>query len=102
MSDDIERPTKDATEYAGMVQLLREIAEQEKALAERKKVIKQTLAEFLGDAEIGTVNGAPAFRYLKSYPRRLDQQALKEARPEVFAAFVNEREARTFTLVEED
>ena len=102
MSDDVERPQKDASEYAGLVKVLREIKAQKKELEEREKTIKAVLTEFLGEAEVGLVDGRPAFRYLKSYPARLDQQALKEERPEVFSKFVNVRESRSFTLVEED
>jgi hypothetical protein len=90
------------SDYAGLVQVLREIKDQKKALEEREDVIKKTLAEALGDDEIGLVNGKPAFANRKSWPGRLDQKALKAGDPETFAKYVNVREARTFTLIDED
>lgn len=100
MSDD-ERPTRDMSDYAGLVQVLREIKDQKKALEEREDVIKKTLAEALGDDEVGTVNGKPVFAYRKSWPQRFDQKAFKADNPLTFEQYVNVREQRSFTLIED-
>lgn len=101
MSDD-DRERKDVTEYKGLIAVLRDIDAQMKELKGRAEVLKKTLAEFLGKAEVGEVDGKPAFYNRVSYPKRFNQKAFKAKHPDLHAEFVEEAEQRTFTLAEPD
>jgi hypothetical protein len=97
-----DRPEKDATELAGLVDMYRQVQGDIKALEEKRDALKLTLATFLGDAEVGTVGGRAAYRWVKSWPRKFDVKAFAKDHPQLHDQYRYERETRTFTLADPD
>jgi len=63
--------------------------------AEREKDrVEGAFKALLGDAEAATVGGEIVFTYKNGTARRLDQTALKEQAPEVYASFIKESPTR--------
>lgn len=52
------------------------------------------------DAEVGTLDGAAAVKYVPVTSRRLDSKALKSDHPELAAQYTNEQTSYRFTVVE--
>ena len=65
------------------------------------EVAEGQIKDALGDAEIGTINGAPVVRWSYVVSNRFDQKAAKELlTAEQVAACTKPSESRRFTIVE--
>lgn len=70
-----------------------------KAAEEAVAAVESEVKAAIGDAEVGTVNGLPAFRWTNVTARKLDAKALAEELPDVHANYYRETVYRRFSEV---
>lgn len=71
-----------------------------KALTDVRDTLRKDVEIALGDNEIGQLDGhtVATYKFVKS--NRLNQRALKEKMPEVWASFAEPSESRRFVVVD--
>ena len=91
----------DITELQNWVIMLKQLRADRADIDEQIEVIEGQIKDALGDAEIGTINGAPVVRWSHVVSNRFDQKAAKELlTPEQVEACTKPSESRRFTIVE--
>ena len=91
----------DITELQNWVIMLKQLRADRADIDEQIEVIEGQIKDALGDAEIGTINGAPVVRWSYVVSNRFDQKAAKELlTAEQVAACTKPSESRRFTIVE--
>lgn len=91
--------SKAIDEVAGWVDVIR-VAQQQ--IAQKQEVIahaRERIEDALGDAEVGTVDGAPAVRWTYVTSTRFDQKKAKAILGDEADACMTETTTRRFTLV---
>jgi predicted phage-related endonuclease len=66
------------------------------------KVARAQIEAALGDAEVGTIAGRPAVRWITITARRIDQAKLRANYPDLAAELTAPTVSRRFTLVEDE
>jgi predicted phage-related endonuclease len=91
----------DITELQNWVIMLKQLRADRADIDEQIEVIEGQIKDALGDAEIGTINGAPVVRWSHVVSNRFDQKTAKEMlTPEQVEACMKPLESRRFTIVE--
>lgn len=80
-----------------LVESFRSLRDASKAAKTHAEKAEQEIKMLMGDAIVAMHDGAPVASWKPITSNRLDQGALKEARPEVYAEFVRPQTYRRFT-----
>ena len=94
--------TRDLDDLAGWVTVLREATKEKKRAEEVIAQAREKIEDALGDAEVGTVAGAPVVRWTFVRSERFDQKKAKALLGDDAAACIVPTESRRFTLVEDE
>lgn len=94
-----ERSTASLDHISDVRHRYRTAREALKAAEEAVAAVESEVKAAIGDAEIGVVNGLPAFRWTNVTARKLDAKALAEELPDVHANYYRETVYRRFSEV---
>jgi len=70
-----------------------------KRWAEEEQALENLIKDAMKDADVATLDGSPAFTWKSHLTHRLDQKAMREELPDVWAAYNREVEQRRFVAV---
>jgi predicted phage-related endonuclease len=76
--------------------------ERRRAAQEEEDEAKEVLADFLGDAEFGTVNGKITLRYRTMTVRRFNKKKFAKAHPDLVDRYTDANEERRMEVVDDD
>lgn len=84
------------------IAILRWCKQRAKEIKELETKARDEIEAAMGDAEEGVVDGETVVAWKRHKQNRFNHSALKEAAPEIVAAYSDTVEVRRFTLVEKD
>lgn len=93
-------PLKDR-KVQGAVRELRALADQERAIKERRGELERMVKDALGAAEIGTVGGKPVVSYVESIRTSVSATMIKKKYPEIASECSVLTAVRTFKILDE-